>query len=120
MSEVYLAFHEKLRRHIALKVLRQDLVHDEQYSTRFLQEARAAASLVHPNIVQVYDIGQFESIQFIAQEYIAGSNLRAYIQRRGTLPLAETISILIQTAAALQKASSIGVVHRDIKPKTSC
>lgn len=117
MSEVYLAFHEKLRRHIALKVLRQDLVNDPLYATRFLQEARAAASLVHPNIVQVYDIGQYETIHFIAQEYIAGSNLRAYIQRRGTLPLAETVSILLQASAALHKAASIGVVHRDIKPE---
>ena len=102
---------------LPLKVLRPDLVHNEQYLTRFLQEARAAASLVHPNIVQVYDIGQYDAVQFIAQEYIPGCNLRAYIQRKGVLPLPEALSILSQTAAALQKASSIGIVHRDIKPE---
>ncbi len=117
MSEVYLAFHENLRRHVALKVLRQDLVGSEDHHSRFLQEARAAASLVHPNIVQVYDIGEFEKVHYIAQEYIPGSTLRAYIQRRGRLPIAETISILMQVSAALQKASSVGIVHRDIKPE---
>ncbi len=117
MSEVYLAFHENLRRHVALKVLRQDLVGSADHQTRFLQEARAAASLVHTNIVQVYDIGQFQNVHYIAQEYIPGNNLRAYIQRRGRLPLAESISILLQTAAALQKAASVGIVHRDIKPE---
>lgn len=117
MSEVYLAFHENLRRHVALKVLRQDLVGSTDHLHRFLQEARAAASLVHPNIVQVYDIGQFENVHFIAQEYIPGSNLRSYIQRKGSLPIPEAMSILIQTTSALQKASSIGIVHRDIKPE---
>ncbi len=72
MSEVYLAFHENLRRHVALKVLRQDLVGSADHQTRFLQEARAAASLVHTNIVQVYDIGQFQNVHYIAQEYIRG------------------------------------------------
>jgi serine/threonine-protein kinase len=72
--------------------------------------------LIHPNIVQVYDVGKIDSIHYIAQEYVPGSNLHAYIQRRGALPLAESISILWQTTAALQKASSIGLVHRDIKP----
>ncbi len=117
MSEVYLGFHENLRRHVALKVLRQDLVNSPDHLARFLQEARAAASLVHPNIVQVYDIGQFDNVHYIAQEYIAGSNLRAYIQRCGSVPLPEALSILLQTAAALQKAASIGIVHRDIKPE---
>lgn len=116
MSEVYLAFQESLRRHVALKVMRSDYVGSADHEQRFLQEARAAASLIHPNIVQVYDVGKIDSIHYIAQEYVPGSNLHAYIQRRGALPLAESISILWQTTAALQKASSIGLVHRDIKP----
>ena len=116
MSEVYLAFQESLRRHVALKVMRSDYVGSADHEQRFLQEARAAASLIHPNIVQVYDVGKIDSIHYIAQEYVPGSNLHAYIQRRGALPLAESISILWQTTAALQKAASIGLVHRDIKP----
>lgn len=116
MSEVYLAFQHSLHRHVALKVLRADFVGSDEHEQRFLQEARAAASLIHPNIVQVYDVGKFESIHYIAQEYVPGSNLNAFIQRRGALPLEESVSILWQAAAALQKAASIGLVHRDIKP----
>jgi serine/threonine-protein kinase len=116
MSEVYLAFQESLHRHVALKVMRADFVGSSDHEQRFLQEARAVASLMHPNIVQVYDVGKFESIHYIAQEYVPGSNLHSYIQRRGALPLAESLSILSQTTAALQKAASIGLVHRDIKP----
>jgi serine/threonine-protein kinase len=116
MADVYLAFHETLQRHVALKVMRTDLAASKDHLKRFLQEARSAASLVHPNIVQVYDIGNWERVHYIAQEYIAGNTLRTFIHRRGTLPQPETMSILLQTAAALQKAASIGVVHRDIKP----
>jgi serine/threonine-protein kinase len=116
MSEVYLAFQESLHRHVALKVLRADFVGSSDHEQRFLQEARAVASLIHPNIVQVYDVGKFDSIHYIAQEYVPGSNLHAYIQRRGALPLNECVSVLWQATAALQKAASIGLVHRDIKP----
>jgi serine/threonine-protein kinase len=116
MSEVYLAFQQSLHRHVALKVLRADFVGSDEHEQRFLQEARAAASLIHPNIVQVYDVGKFESVHYIAQEYVPGSNLSSFIQRRGALPLDESVSILWQATAALQKAASIGLVHRDIKP----
>ncbi|MFO0011826.1 MAG: serine/threonine-protein kinase [Planctomycetota bacterium] len=116
MSEVYLAFQQSLHRHVALKVLRSDFVGSDEHEQRFLQEARAAASLIHPNIVQVYDVGTFESIHYIAQEYVPGSNLSSFIQRRGALPLNEAVSILWQATAALQKSASIGLVHRDIKP----
>jgi serine/threonine protein kinase len=116
MSEVYLAFQQSLHRHVALKVLRSDYVGSDEHEQRFLQEARAAASLIHPNIVQVYDVGRFDSIHYIAQEYVPGSNLSSFIHRRGALPLEEAISILWQATAALQKAASIGLVHRDIKP----
>lgn len=116
MSEVYLAFQESLHRHVALKVLRSDFVGSEDHEKRFLQEARAVASLMHPNIVQVYDVGRFESTHYIAQEYVPGSNLHSYIERKGALPLAESLSILWQAANGLRKAGSIGLVHRDIKP----
>jgi eukaryotic-like serine/threonine-protein kinase len=116
MSEVYLAFQNSLHRHVALKVLRADFVGSEEHEQRFLQEARSVASLIHPNIVQVYDVGKFDSTLYIAQEYVPGSNLNSFIQRRGALPLDEAVSILWQATSALQKAASIGLVHRDIKP----
>lgn len=116
MAEVYLAFHETLQRHVAIKVLRSDLAASSDHSTRFLQEARAAASLIHPNIVQVYDVGSSGIFQFIAQEYIPGITLRSLIQRRGVLSVSEGLSITLQIASALSKAASVGVVHRDIKP----
>ncbi len=116
MADVYLAFHEQLQRHVALKVMRSDLAASKDHIQRFLQEARSAASLIHPNIVQVYDIGTWEKQHYIAQEYIAGNTLRTFIHRRGSLGQPEAMSIILQIAAALQKASSIGVVHRDIKP----
>ncbi|MDZ4850910.1 MAG: serine/threonine-protein kinase [Pirellulaceae bacterium] len=116
MADVYLAFHETLQRHVALKVMRTDLAASKDHLQRFLQEARSAASLIHPNIVQVYDIGNWGKIHYIAQEYIAGNTLRAFVHRRGSLPQPETMSIMLQIAAALQKAASIGIVHRDIKP----
>jgi len=116
MSEVYLAFQNSLHRHVALKVLRADFVGSEEHEQRFLQEARSVASLMHPNIVQVYDVGKFDSTLYIAQEYVPGSNLNSFIQRRGALPVEEAVSILWQATAALQKAASIGLVHRDIKP----
>lgn len=116
MSEVYLAFQNSLHRHVALKVLRADFVGSEEHEQRFLQEARSVASMMHPNIVQVYDVGKFDSTLYIAQEYVPGSNLNSFIQRRGALPIEEAVSILWQATAALQKAASIGLVHRDIKP----
>jgi serine/threonine-protein kinase len=116
MSEVYLAFQNSLHRHVALKVLRSDFVGSDEHEQRFLQEARSVASLMHPNIVQVYDVGKFDSVHYIAQEYVPGSNLNSFIQRRGALPLEEATSILWQATSALQKAASIGLVHRDIKP----
>ena len=116
MSEVYLAFQNSLHRHVALKVLRADFVGSEEHEQRFLQEARSVASLIHPNIVQVYDVGKFDSTLYIAQEYVPGSNLNSFIQRRGALPVEEAVSILWQATSALQKAASIGLVHRDIKP----
>ncbi|MEI6526206.1 MAG: serine/threonine-protein kinase [Planctomycetota bacterium] len=116
MSEVYLAFQNSLHRHVALKVLRADFVGSEEHEQRFLQEARSVASLIHPNIVQIYDVGKFDSTLYIAQEYVPGSNLNSFIQRRGALPVEEAVSILWQATSALQKAASIGLVHRDIKP----
>ena len=130
MADVYFGMHDELHRPAAIKVLRPSLAADEANLQRFLQEARAAASLVHPNIVQVYDVGQQEqsaggeasnpdcdSLRYIAQEYVAGTNLRQYLEQKGKLSIREALSILLQTLAALKKSSSAGIVHRDIKPE---
>jgi serine/threonine-protein kinase len=117
MADVHLGFHERLKRHAAIKILRSDLGKSADHQSRFLQEAQSAAALIHPNIVQVYDVGDDHGHHFIAQEYIPGSTLSAYIKRQGRLAIDETLSILLQVAAALQKASVSGIVHRDIKPE---
>lgn len=151
MADVYYAVHVGLERPAAIKVLRASLASDETHLQRFVQEARAAASLVHPNIVQVYDVGQDGGYQYIAQEYVAGSNLRQYmasdlgsqttrlatslldrnkssrsssssesaapIAEGRQLGLGETLSILLQILAALNKSAASGIVHRDIKPE---
>ncbi len=137
MADVYYAVDQRLDRPVALKVLRPNLAADQTYQQRFIQEAKAAAALVHPNIVQIYNVGEDGDLRYIAQEYIPGTNLRQYMatplpsakssridSRRASetatdrqLPVQETISILLQVLAALSKAASAGVVHRDIKPE---
>ncbi|MFO0869368.1 MAG: protein kinase [Pirellulales bacterium] len=117
MAEVYLAEQRSLGRRVALKVLLGRLAEDQAYIRRFQNEARAAAALVHANIVQIYEVGVRDGVHFIAQEYVKGQNLRQLIQRRGPLTPTQTVSVLRQVAAALQKAAQAGIVHRDIKPE---
>ena len=117
MADVYLTRQLSLQRPIALKVLRQDLARDSTYVDRFLREARAAAALVHANIVQIFEVGQHDKVHFIAQEYIAGRNLKSYLRRYGAVPPKLAIEILAGTANAIQKADEFHVVHRDIKPE---
>jgi predicted Ser/Thr protein kinase len=117
MAEVYLAEQTSLGRQVALKVLMRDLARDATYVQRFQNEARAAASLVHANIVQIYEVGQEEGIHFIAQEYIRGMNLGEVLKRQGSLQPRLVLEILRQVVAALGKASELGIVHRDIKPE---
>lgn len=117
MAEVWLAEQTSLRRQVAVKVMRPDIQADETCRKRFEQEAFATAGLNHPNIVQVYAIGESNGIRYIAQEYVAGMNMRDYILKKGPPPAHIALHLLKQVAAALQAAAEKGIVHRDIKPE---
>ena len=117
MSEVYLAEQTQLKRHVAIKVLRPELMLDENLRQRFQKEALAVAGLNHPNIVQVYTVGEADGRFYIAQEYVNGQNLREYMTRKGPPDLPVAVHIMKQVAAALQAAGQAGIVHRDIKPE---
>ncbi|MCE9548568.1 MAG: serine/threonine protein kinase [Planctomycetia bacterium] len=117
MAEVYLAEQGSLERHVALKVLKSDLATDDTYVKRFHMEARAAASLVHPAIVQIYEVGCLDGVHFIAQEYVQGQNLAERLARQGPPEMPAAVRIMRQVAAALAKSAEQGIVHRDIKPE---
>lgn len=117
MSDVYVALHQSLDRQVALKVLRRQLANDSEYVERFRREARAAARLNHPNIVQVYEVGRAGDHHYIAQELIDGLNLKERVERRGPLEPDEAIEILRAVSSALAIAHQAGITHRDIKPE---
>src|SRR5215210_3416638 len=118
MGEVYLARDRVLGRDVALKVLRRQYAGDEEFAKRFKREAMSAASLSHPNIVQVYDRGKTEEgASYIAMEYVPGGTLKERILRDGPLGVAEAAGLGAQVAEALEAAHARGMVHRDIKPQ---
>jgi hypothetical protein len=118
MGEVFLARDRVLRRDVALKVLRRQYAGDSEFAERFLREARSAASLSHPNIVQVYDRGETEDgASYIAMEYVPGGTLKEKISREGPLAAREAAALGAQVAEALGAAHDRGMVHRDIKPQ---
>ncbi|HEV8045772.1 MAG TPA: Stk1 family PASTA domain-containing Ser/Thr kinase, partial [Rubrobacter sp.] len=118
MGEVYLARDQILDRDVALKVLRRQYAGDDEFAERFKREALNAASLSHPNIVQVYDRGQTtDGAAYIAMEYVPGGTLKERITKEGPLESAVAASIGSQVAEALETAHAKGVVHRDIKPQ---
>jgi eukaryotic-like serine/threonine-protein kinase len=115
MGEVYLAKDTKLDRKVALKILPDEVIAHPDRMMRFVQEAKAASALNHPNIITIYEIEQIDSVNFIATEFIDGETLR---KRMRTVPvkLGEVLDVAIQTAGALSAAHAAGIVHRDIKP----
>ena len=117
MAEVYLAEQISLCRRVAFKVLRSNLALDANYIRRFRVEAQTVASLVHPNIVQVYEAGCIEGVNYIAQEYVLGKNLKQVMQTEKALPIRTCVSIMRQVASALERAARSNIVHRDIKPE---
>ena len=116
MGEVYLAHDSRLSRSVALKVLPADLASDPLRMRRFIQEAKTTSALNHPNLLTIYEIGQEESIQFIAAEYVDGETLRTKLSGV-PLPFSEVLRIGTQVAEALAAAHEAGIVHRDIKPE---
>ena len=116
MGEVYLAEDTKLKRKIALKFLPSHLTDDKEIIGRFEREAQAAASLNHPNIITVHEIGEHEGRTFIAMEYVQGHSLREEITK-GPMPIDHVIGISTQICEGLHEAHKAGIVHRDIKPE---
>ena len=115
MGVVYKARDSRLKRFVALKVLPPQKITDPKRRRRFVQEARSASALNHPNIVTVYDIDQSDGVDFIAMEYLEGKTLDGMIGRKG-LKLDEALNYAIQIADGLAKAHAAGIVHRDLKP----
>jgi len=117
MANVYLAYDTILDRDVAVKVLRGDLANDEKFVRRFQREALNASSLSHPNIVEVYDVGEDNGQYFIVMEYIDGKNLKDLLKKRGKLTTTEVVDIMSQIADGLSVAHDSYIIHRDIKPQ---
>jgi serine/threonine-protein kinase len=116
MAVVYRAYQQALERHVAIKMLPRELSFDRGFVERFLREARAAARLVHPNIVTIHDVGQVDGVYFIVMELVGGPSLASLLQSRGALSPAQVAKVISQMASALDYAHQRGFVHRDIKP----
>jgi serine/threonine-protein kinase len=116
MADVFHARDLNLQRDVALKLLRDTLIEDPAFQARFLQEARDAANLTHPNIVTIYDFGHDSERYFLVMEYMAGTDLKTLIRRRGTLSVEEAVDMMIQVCAGIGYAHRAGIVHCDLKP----
>lgn len=117
MSTVYKGRDQKLNRNVAIKVLKSEYREDANFVRKFREEAQAAARLAHPNIVNVYDVGEEMGIHYIVMELVEGITLKNYIERKGKLTIREATSIAIQVSMGLEVAHNNDIVHRDIKPQ---
>lgn len=117
MANVYLAYDTILERNVAVKVLRGDLANDEKFVRRFQREALQASSLSHPNIVEVYDVGEDNGEYYIVMEYVEGKHLKNLLKKRGKLTITEVVDIMLQVTSGLSVAHDSYIIHRDIKPQ---
>ncbi len=117
MAVVYKANCRLLKRIVAVKILKPDLAENDEFIARFNRESQAAASLSHPNIVNMYDVGQEDDIHYIVMEYVDGETLKNRIRREGRLSMEEAVRIASEICSALQHAHDNNIVHRDIKPQ---
>lgn len=117
MANVYLAKDTILDRNVAIKVLRGDLATDEKFVRRFQREALSASSLSHPNIVEIYDVGEDDGNYYIVMEYIDGKNLKQLLKKRGNLTVSEVVDIMLQITSAMSVAHDSLIIHRDLKPQ---
>lgn len=117
MADVYKAKDHKLNRFVAVKVLKPEYKDDKAFLSKFRVEAQAAAGLAHANIVNVYDVGEENGVNFIVMELVEGITLKAYINKKGKLTVREATSIALQVAAGLEAAHNNGIIHRDVKPQ---
>ncbi|MBO4515363.1 MAG: Stk1 family PASTA domain-containing Ser/Thr kinase [Lachnospiraceae bacterium] len=117
MSDVYRAKCHKLNRFVAVKVLKQEFAENENFVSKFIIEAQAAAGLMHPNIVNVYDVGEEAGIHYIVMELIEGITLKKYIEKKARLSYKEAVSIAIQVSMGIEAAHNNHIIHRDIKPQ---
>lgn len=117
MANVYLAHDIILDRDVAIKVLRGDLAGDEKFVRRFQREALSASSLSHPNIVEMYDVGEDNGTYYIVMEYVPGMTLKQMIKKRGSLSLSEAIDVMLQITDGMKEAHESYIIHRDLKPQ---
>lgn len=117
MANVYLANDTILDRKVAIKVLRGDLASDEKFVRRFQREALSASSLSHPNIVEIYDVGEDDGDYYIVMEYVDGKNLKQLLKKREKLTTAEVVDIMLQITSAMGAAHDSLIIHRDLKPQ---
>lgn len=117
MADVYKAKDHKLNRFVAVKVLKAEFREDKAFISKFRVEAQSAAGLAHPNIVNVYDVGEEQGVNFIVMELVEGITLKEYIEKKGRLAVREATSIAIQVSMGLEAAHHNNIVHRDVKPQ---
>lgn len=117
MANVYLAHDVILDREVAVKILRLDFANDEEFIRRFRREAQNATSLAHPNIVNIYDVGEEDSIYYIVMEYVKGQTLKQYIQQNSPVKVEVAMDIMQQLTSAIAHAHQNHIIHRDIKPQ---
>lgn len=117
MADVYLAMDTILNRKVAIKILRGELSDDPIALVRFQREANAASKLDHPNVVDVYDVGEYQNKHYIVMEYVSGKTLKQLISQRGALHKEEAVNIMKQLTSAVEHAHENNIIHRDIKPQ---